>query len=104
MYHSLGTNLYIFKRKNIFFHFFCIFYDFLKNETSFSEKITLLYNHFHGQILLKDCDFWQFSIDPGYVGVYGKLRNHRKIAPGGLWNLLCDFFPETWFLTNWRFH
>ena len=103
MYHSLGTNLNIFKG-NFFFKFFGIFHDFLKDETSFSEKITLLYNRFHSQILLNDFLFWQFSIDPGYVGVYGKLRNHSKIAPGGLCNSYCDFFPKTLFLTNWRFH
>ena len=33
-------------------------------------------------------------IDPGCVGVYGKLRNHSKIAPGGLRNSYCDFFPK----------
>ena len=52
MYHSLGTNLYIFKRKKYFFYFFCIFYDFLKNETSFSEKITLHFSRLRSQILL----------------------------------------------------
>ena len=34
----------------------------------------------------------QFSIDRGYVGPYGKLRNHSKVAPGGLWKRLYNFF------------
>jgi len=50
-----------------------------------SEKNILFFAHFHSKILLKDYDFWQFSIDPGYVRVYGKLPNRSKIAPGGLW-------------------
>ena len=41
---------------------------------------------FHSQILLNDFDFWQFSIDLGYVRVYGKLRNLNIFAPFGLWN------------------
>jgi len=41
--------------------------------------------------LLKDYDFWQFSIDPGYVRVYGKLPNRSKIAPGGLWKCAIIF-------------
>ena len=92
MNESLCTPNNFVKEKKYFFSF-CIFYDFSKNETSFCEKITLLYNRFHSQILLKDYDFWQFSIDPGDVWGYGKLRNHWQIAPGGLWNLLYDFFP-----------
>ena len=73
------------------FHFLNICHDFLKKNISFSEKITVLHNSFHSQILLQDQVFWQFSIDPGYVGVYGKLRNQSKIAPGGLWKLLYSF-------------
>ena len=60
----------------------------------FLKKITLHFSRSHSQILLKDYVFWQFSINPGYVGVYGKLRNHSKIAPGGLRNSYCDFFPK----------
>ena len=54
MYHSLGTNLYILK-KNFFFHFFCISYDFLKNE--FYEKIKLQFERLHSQILLNNYRF-----------------------------------------------
>ena len=80
--------------KEIFFSFlFLYLYDLSKNETSFCEKITLLYNRFQSQILLKDYVFWQFSTPCGYLGGCGKLRNHSKIAPGGLWSLLYDFFP-----------
>ena len=59
-----------------YFILFLYFYDFSKNETSFCEKITLLYNRFHSQILLKDYIFWQFSTPRGYLGGCGKLRNH----------------------------
>ena len=69
-----------FLKEKLCFNFFCIFYDFLKNETSFCEKNTLLYNRFHSQILLKDHVFWQFSTPRGYLGApnggCGKLRNH----------------------------
>ena len=30
------------------------------------------------EILLNDYDFWQFSINPWYVKVYGKLSNLEK--------------------------
>ena len=76
MYHSLGTNLYIFKRKKYTLFFLYFLRHFEEKKPHFVKKITLLYNRFHSQILLNDYVFWQFSIDPGYVGVYGKLRNH----------------------------
>ena len=41
--------------------------------------------------------FLQFSIHPGYLGVYGKLQKLRQIAPGGLWKRPRNFNPETWF-------
>ena len=86
--------MYTFWTGKIFLSFFLYFLGFFEKKISFSEKITLLHNRFHSKILLKDQVFWQFSIDRGYVGPYGKLRNHSKVAPGGLWKRLYNFFPE----------
>ena len=87
-----------------FLIFFCIFYDFLNFFFNFSEKITQFFTHFHSQILLYHCVFWQFSIDLRCIEVYGKLQNLQKIAPCGLWKLVIEKLPLTWFLTKWGFH
>ena len=85
----------------IIFLYFLWFFEFFFN---FSEKITQFFNHFHSQILLYDCVFWQFSIDLRHIEVYGKLRNPQKIAPGGLCKYLIEKWTLTWFLTKWGFH
>ena len=87
-----------------FLKFICIFYDFLNFFLNFSEKITQFFTHFHSQILLYDCVFWQFSRDLRYIEGSGKLRKVQKIAPGGLWKCVIEKLPLTWFLTKWGFH
>ena len=74
-------------------NFVGIFQKFLDFFSSNSEK-----NIIFREILLHDYDFWQFSINPGYLGVYGKLRNHSKIAPGGLCKWQNKFLPSKIFL------
>ena len=86
--------MYTFWTGKIILSFFLYFLGFFEKKISFSEKITLSYKGFHSQILQWDQGFWQFSIDRGYVGPYGKLRNHAKNAPGGLWKPLYENFPE----------
>ena len=44
--------------------------------SSNSEKNIIFRSSFSQKILLNDYDFWQFSINPWYVRVYGKLRKH----------------------------
>ena len=43
-----------------------------------SEKNIIFRNRFSRKILLNDYDFWQFSINPWYMRVYGKLRKLEK--------------------------
>ena len=49
-----------------------IFQKFLDFFSSNSEKNIIFRDHFSRKILLNDYDFWQFSINPWYVRVYGK--------------------------------
>jgi len=46
--------------------------------SSNSEKNIIFRTRFSRKILLNDYDFWQFSINPWYVRVYGKLRKLEK--------------------------
>ena len=85
--------MYTFWTGKIFLSVFLYFLRFFE-KISFSEKNTVLHNRFHSQILLYDQVFWQFSTPRGYLDRCGKLQNHSKIAPGGLWNRLYNFFPE----------
>ena len=43
-----------------------------------SEKNIIFRARFSRKILLNDYDFWQFSINPWYMRVYGKLRKLEK--------------------------
>ena len=43
-----------------------------------SEKNIIFCTRFSRKILLNDYDFWQFSINPWYMRVYGKLRKLEK--------------------------
>ena len=43
-----------------------------------SEKNVIFRTRFSRKILLNDYDFWQFSINPWYMRVYGKLRKLEK--------------------------
>ena len=52
--------------------------------SSNSEKNIIFRNRFSRKILLNDYDFWQFSINPWYVRVYGKLRKLKKVSFKGL--------------------
>ena len=38
----------------------------------------IFWSRFSRKILQNDNDFWQFSINPWYVRVYGKLRKLEK--------------------------
>ena len=91
------------KNRNLWY-FFCIFYDFLNFFFYFSEKITPFFTHFHSQIWLYDCVFWQFSTPPGHLRGCGKLPKVQTFAPSGLWKRLYKWFLETWFLTILPFH
>ena len=55
-----------------------IFQKFLDFFSSNSEKNIIFRGRFSRKILLNDNDFWQFSINPWYVRVYGKLRKLKK--------------------------
>ena len=44
---------------------------------------------------------WQFSIHPRHVERYGKLQNHSKIAPGGLWRRVCKSVMKSHCITLW---
>ena len=57
-------------------NFVGIFQKFLDFFSSNSEKNIIFRGRFSQKILLNDYDFWQFSINPWYVRVYGKLRKH----------------------------
>ena len=50
---------------------FSEFFDFFSSN---SEKNIIFRARFSRKILLNDYDFWQFSITPWYMRVYGKLR------------------------------
>ena len=43
-----------------------------------SEKNIIFRTRFSRKILLNDYEFWQFSINPWYMRVYGKLRKLEK--------------------------
>jgi len=55
-----------------------IFQKFLDFFYSNSEKNIIFRARFSRKILLNDYDFWQFSINPWYMRVYGKLRKLEK--------------------------
>ena len=59
-------------------NFVGIFQKFLDFFSSNSEKNIIFRTRFSRKILLNDYDFWQFSINPWYVRVYGKLRKLEK--------------------------
>ena len=46
--------------------------------SSNSEKNIIFRARFSRKILLNDYEFWQFSINPWYMRVYGKLRKLEK--------------------------
>ncbi len=101
---SLGTILYFFLKKNNFFNFFSIFYDFLKKITRFSEKITFHFSRFHSQILLNNCRFSDFSQVIQHIFNLGKIGKVRKVAPFHLGKRLIFFYVKPVLLTNWLFH
>merc|ERR1712177_177108 len=59
-------------------NFVGIFQKFLDFFSSNSEKNIIFRARFSRKILLNDYDFWQFSINPWYMRVYGKLRKLEK--------------------------
>jgi len=59
-------------------NFVGIFQKFLDFFSSNSEKNIIFRGRFSQKILLNDYDFWQFSINPWYMRVYGKLRKLEK--------------------------
>ena len=59
-------------------NFVGIFQNFLDFLYSNSEKNIIFRTRFSRKILLNDYDFWQFSINPWYMRVYGKLRKLEK--------------------------
>jgi len=59
-------------------NFVGIFQKFLDFFSSNSEKNIIFRTRFSRKILLNDYDFWQFSINPWYMRVYGKLRKLEK--------------------------
>ena len=59
-------------------NFVGIFQKFLDFFSSNSEKNNIFRARFSRKILLNDYDFWQFSINPWYMRVYGKLRKLEK--------------------------
>ena len=65
-------------------NFVGIFQKFLDFLYSNSEKNIIFRTRFSQKILLNDYDFWQFSINPWYVRVYGKLRKLKKMSFKGL--------------------
>ena len=59
-------------------NFVGIFQKFLDFFSSNSEKNIIFRTRFSRKILLNDYDFWQFSINPWYMRVYGKLQKLEK--------------------------
>ena len=59
-------------------NFVGIFQKFLDFFSSNSEKNIIFRGRFSRKILLNDYEFWQFSINPWYMRVYGKLRKLEK--------------------------
>ena len=65
-------------------NFVGIFQNFLDFFSSNYEKNIIFRGRFSQKILLNDYDFWQFSINPWYMRVYGKLRKLEKMSFKGL--------------------
>ena len=97
IYQTIHSASFIF----IFFGIFTIFlyfYRFFENSNSILWK---KYTFTHSPPQTTRCNFlmvWQFSIHHRHVDRYGKLQNHSKIAPGGLWRRVCKsvFFFKKW--------
>ena len=91
-------------KEKIIFQIFLDFSPFFEEKNSFSEK-----NYSFTQALTQP----NFTIGLGFLAIF-----HRPWVCWALWKiakpfknctrwpvkLLVYFFPETWFLTNWRFH
>ena len=78
---DMTQNLGNFWSANIFLdlqNFFGIFQNFSDFFSSNSEKNIIFRDHFSRKILLNDYHFWQFSLNPRYVRVYGKLQKLKK--------------------------
>merc|ERR1712115_415626 len=73
-------------------NFVGIFQNFLDFFSSNSEKNIIFRSSFSRKILLNDYDFWQFSINPWYVRVYGKLRKLKKMSFKGQEKRLRNIF------------
>ena len=95
-----------FLKEKINFHFFNIFYDFLKKNISFSEEKKLQF-----YTIVSTAKFYNrirfFGNFPETLGMSGSLENWETIKKLHL--VVCGsvrifFFPENWFWTNWRFH
>ena len=86
---------YTFIKNKYFLNFIFYFLEGFEFFFEKSEKNIWIFCHLQSK---KDYDFWQFSINPRYLGVYGKLRNHSKIAPGGLCKWQNKFLPSKIFL------
>ena len=73
------------------FNFFGILLFFLDFSGFFENLNSIFWKNYANFLTLPQTtmsNFWlvaQFSRDPGYVRVSGKLSNQSKIAPGGLW-------------------
>ena len=77
--HDLKFGQFCDSKKNLTLqNFVGIFQKFLDFFSSNSEKNIIFRGRFSRKILLNDYDFWQFSINPWYMRVYGKLRKLEK--------------------------
>ena len=83
-------------------NFVGIFQKFLDFFSSNSEKNIIFRARFSRKILLNDYDFWQFSINPWYMRVYGKLRKLKKMSFKGLEKRVRNISTDVAILRCWR--
>ena len=84
-------------------NFVGIFQKFQDFFSSNSEKNIIFRGRFSRKILLNDYDFWQFSINPWYVKVFGKLSNLKKMSFKGLEKRSRSFFSGCRYIEILRF-
>jgi len=75
-------------------NFVGIFQKFLDFFSSNSEKNIIFRTRFSRKILLNDYDFWQFSINPWCVRVYGNSQKLKKIKFKGPGKTTAEYFLQ----------
>ena len=71
--------------------FLLFFMNYLKTNSHFLKKLQFYTITSTAKFYYRIMFFWQFSTPRGYLGGCGKLQNHSKVAPGGLWKWLYIF-------------